>query len=527
MLPTLTIVLVMSSLTYCQSVFSSSEEMGKILKLEKKLVEEMKKHSEELEIALNSIEEYVSQVSEVYSSSCPEGECTEEMTRERIIGNPIYNYQLLKRITVYWNNVEQAIEKVDRKGTLTRMKKLRSRHGKLPTEEDLKGAAKAINKLQDVYNLDPTKLVTGNIGELSTGATLGVKDTYYLARMAAVNNRPEVATGLVEQAIVQATKDQNATLGNVQLQNMQQLLAQQQKKVKSQPSKEYFPLGRIPPKTSDPTKMTTEQDLINFKALCRGQDILPARYRKHLTCYYSTRDDPYFTIHPVAVEVIHKKPHQVLMFHHILSDKESDTINDLTYKFMKKSAIGQDKTLSDLRVSQNAWIEDGKHPLVDKISQRINWITGLQTSMKYDAHGEGKKEEYEYLQLGSYGIGGYYDVHQDPMYVYKDPTYIARSVEATGPSSYNTGDRMSTLMFYLSHVTRGGYTAFPRLGIFSPPVKGSALFWHNIKTSGWSDMAMLHGGCPVLLGRKVVANKWIREVANIFHRKCEHNINVS
>ena len=65
MLPTLTIVLVMSSLTYCQSVFSSSEEMGKILKLEKKLVEEMKKHSEELEIALNSIEEYVSQVSAV------------------------------------------------------------------------------------------------------------------------------------------------------------------------------------------------------------------------------------------------------------------------------------------------------------------------------------------------------------------------------------------------------------------------------------------------------------------------------
>ena len=86
------------------------------------------------------------------------------MTSERIIGNPIYNYQLLKRITVYWNNVEQAIEKVHRKGTLTRMKKLRSRHGKLPTEEDLKGAAKAINKLQDVYNLDPTKLVTGNIG---------------------------------------------------------------------------------------------------------------------------------------------------------------------------------------------------------------------------------------------------------------------------------------------------------------------------------------------------------------------------
>ena len=33
-------------------------------------------------------------------------------------------------------------------------------------------------------------------------------------------------------------------------------------------------------------------------------------------------------------------------------------------------------------------------------------------------------------------------------------------------------------------------------------------------------MAMLHGGCPVLLGRKLVANKWVREVANMFSRPC-------
>ena len=38
--------------------------------------------------------------------------------------------------------------------------------------------------------------------------------------------------------------------------------------------------------------------------------------------------------------------------------------------------------------------------------------------------------------------------------------------------------------------------------------------------SGRQDMAMLHGGCPVLLGRKLVANKWVREVANMFSRPC-------
>ena len=64
-LPTVMILLMMSQLIISQSVFSSTEEMGKILKLEKELVVEMKKHSVELETALNSIEEYVSQVTEV------------------------------------------------------------------------------------------------------------------------------------------------------------------------------------------------------------------------------------------------------------------------------------------------------------------------------------------------------------------------------------------------------------------------------------------------------------------------------
>ena len=65
MIVTASLVLMMSQLISSQALFSSTEQMGKILKLEKQLVEEMTKHSEELEMALNSIEEYVSQVTEV------------------------------------------------------------------------------------------------------------------------------------------------------------------------------------------------------------------------------------------------------------------------------------------------------------------------------------------------------------------------------------------------------------------------------------------------------------------------------
>ena len=59
---------------------------------------------------------------------------------------------------------------------------------------------------------------------------------------------------------------------------------------------------------------------------------------------------------------------------------------------MKQSAVTQDKTLSDLRLSKNSWIEDEIHPLVDKISLRINWITGLQIFRKHDKHGDWRRK---------------------------------------------------------------------------------------------------------------------------------------
>ena len=80
--------------------------------------------------------------------------------------------------------------------------------------------------------------------------------------------------------------------------------------------------------------------------------------------------------------------------------------------------------------------------------------------------------------------------------------------------------------FLRTKVPKGGYTAFPRLGIAVQPEKGSAVFWHNLRRSGRGDMAMLHGACPVLLGSKWVANKWVRETANMFHRKCIGHINL-
>ena len=55
-------------------------------------------------------------------------------------------------------------------------------------------------------------------------------------------------------------------------------------------------------------------------------------------------------------------------------------------------------------MSKNTWIEDGESDLIDKVSLRINRITGLQTIRKYDEFNEGKKEEYEFFQVILLGL---------------------------------------------------------------------------------------------------------------------------
>ena len=46
--------------------------------------------------------------------------------------------------------------------------------------------------------------------------------------------------------------------------------------------------------------------------------------------------------------------------------------------------------------------------------------------------------------MANYGIGGFYECHQDPMFVYKEPDFLVHSVEADPP--YVTGDRLGTFM---------------------------------------------------------------------------------
>lgn len=135
--------------------------MARLVAMEGELVTEARRHADQLEVALTAVEEYVKEVHQVYGG-CPGGACDEETMMERVLGNPIYNYQLLKRVTVYWANVEKAISKVDREDALSRIKKIKRweqvksqhtlarRNRELPTESDLQSAARSLTYLAEV-----------------------------------------------------------------------------------------------------------------------------------------------------------------------------------------------------------------------------------------------------------------------------------------------------------------------------------------------------------------------------------------
>ncbi len=80
--------------------------------------------------------------------------------------------------------------------------------------------------------------------------------------------------------------------------------------------------------------------------------------------------------------------------------------------------------------------------------------------------------------------------------------------------------RYVTMMVYLSDVQEGGYTAFPQLRLAVKPERGMAVFWFNLNSDGTPRPDTIHGACPVLIGTKKIANKWVYYGNQTFMAPC-------
>ncbi|KJH44694.1 oxidoreductase, 2OG-Fe(II) oxygenase family protein [Dictyocaulus viviparus] len=113
-------------------------------------------------------------------------------------------------------------------------------------------------------------------------------------------------------------------------------------------------------------------------------------------------------------------------------------------------------------------------------------------------------------KIANYGIGGHYDPHFDH----------ARKEESKSFDTLGTGNRIATVLFYMTQPVHGGGTVFTDVKSTILPSKNDALFWYNLHKFGDGDTRTRHAACPVLVGIKWVSNKWIHERGNEFRRPC-------
>ena len=211
---------------------------------------------------------------------------------------------------------------------------------------------------------------------------------------------------------------------------------------------------------------------------------------------------------------------RAFLMHRFLSEAEADHLVALARPHMRTSQIVDNKTgklfSSDARTSKGHFLRRAQDAVVDRVERRIAAWTKLPP-------GNG-----ETLHILEYSKTEQYRPHYD---TFTDSVNVKRG-----------GQRVATVLVYLSDVTKGGETIFPdaeprslepdaagRLdaltdaGLLSKcaadaplavrPRKGDALLFYSLTPWGEPDGASLHASCPVEEGVKWSATRWIREGA--------------
>ncbi len=183
---------------------------------------------------------------------------------------------------------------------------------------------------------------------------------------------------------------------------------------------------------------------------------------------------------------------RVIVFGNLLSDEECDALIDLARPRLARSLTVETKTggeeLNADRTSSGMFFQRGEHDVVKRLEARIARLVNWP-----EENGEG-------LQILHYTAGAEYKPHYD----YFDP-----NEPGTPTILKRGGQRVATLVMYLSEPEKGGGTVFPDIHMEVAPKRGNAVFFSYDRPH--ASTRTLHGGSPVLAGEKWIATKWLRE----------------
>ncbi|XP_063763414.1 prolyl 4-hydroxylase subunit alpha-3 [Eleginops maclovinus] len=517
-------------------MYTSLLNVKQAITVERKLIDYLKTYIDHELERLEDVKRFYAKVSDLHTELY-KGPAT-------AMANPLVAFTLIKRLHSEWLNVVYSNEAQEN------TQALRSSYGEeeadLPKLEDLQGAAKGLMRLQDVYVLQVASLVRGHFQRVTEGQPIDIyrpkvsvplsgddcfmvgkvayeqQDYYHSVQWLEESVRLFRGTGgewLPENAGTLEDALDHLAFSHFKTGNISYALSLSQELLHHDPMN-----GRVLQNVEkyekllvrSPTLSTTDHGLKRptsdslrtrdtYETLCQTQGSQQQMHFKNprLFCDFFTNGNPGLLLLPVRREVLSLQPY-VVLYHNFITDTEAEDIKTTAQPGLRRSVVaaGEKQATAEYRISKSAWLKSSAHSTVGKLDQKISLLTGLNVKHPYG----------EYLQVVNYGIGGHYEPHFD---------------HATSPSSpvfkLKTGNRLATFMIYLSSVEAGGSTAFIYANFSVPVVEKAAIFWWNLHRNGQGNEDTLHAGCPVLIGDKWVANKWIHEHGQEFHHRCSLN----
>ncbi|XP_034746141.1 prolyl 4-hydroxylase subunit alpha-2-like isoform X3 [Etheostoma cragini] len=506
-------------------IFTSISQMTDLIYTEKELVQSLREYIQAEESKLAAVKSWADKLDALtkVSTSDPEG----------YLAHPVNAYKLMKRLNTEWTELETLVLQNPSDGFISNMSIHRQY---FPDAEDETGAAKALMRLQDTYQLDSEAFSKGKLPGVHSNAILTVDDCFDMGKTAYNDADYYHAVLWMQQSLKQLDGGEETVVSKedildylsysvYQMGDLPRAIELTRRLVAIDPSHQraggnlrYFErllskqLNELnqdyQPASEEPIQLGTyirpkdhlpEREA--YEALCRGEGLqMNDARRSRLFCRYQDgKRNPRLLLKPMKEEDEWDSPH-IVRYLDVLSHKEIEKIKELAKPRLARATVRDPKTgvltTANYRVSKSAWLDKEDDPVIDMVNRRIEDITGLTV------------DTAELLQVANYGVGGQYEPHYD---------FSRRPFD----SNYNgDGNRLATFLNYMSDVEAGGATVFPDFGAAISPRKGTAVFWYNLFKSGEGDYRTRHAACPVLVGSKWVSNKWFHERGQEFRRPC-------
>ena len=185
-------------------MFTSSEDLQKLLTTEAELVNRLNEYVLEETQRIEKLKEFVKDYEALRDNAFGK--------ENKYVGNPLNSFLLIKKLTSDWKIVMDLIQDKVEEKFMAHLAALG-----MPNEEDLNGAAEGLTRLQDTYNLDADSLARGILNGEEYGPTLSAHDCFELGKQRYKKNDYYYTNIWMEQAMIIYDEEVNKTVSKADI----------------------------------------------------------------------------------------------------------------------------------------------------------------------------------------------------------------------------------------------------------------------------------------------------------------------